>query len=87
MPGPLDHLVVIELAQSMPAAIAAMLLADHGADVTKIETPGGNFFAHDLTRKAWDRGKRSVELDIADPANRDTLGGLLAGADILIHAM
>jgi crotonobetainyl-CoA:carnitine CoA-transferase CaiB-like acyl-CoA transferase len=71
----------------MPAAIAAMLLADHGANVTKVETPGGNFFAHDLTRKAWDRGKRSVELDIADPANRATLRGLLAGADILIHAM
>ena len=87
MPGPLDHLIVIELAQSMPAAIAAMLLADHGADVTKIEPTGGNFFAHDLTRKAWDRGKRSVELDVADPANRKTLGGLLAGADILVHAM
>jgi crotonobetainyl-CoA:carnitine CoA-transferase CaiB-like acyl-CoA transferase len=87
MPGPLDHLIVVELAQSMPAAIAAMLLADHGADVTKVEVPGGNFFAHDLTRKAWDRGKRSVELYIADAANRETLRGLLSGADILIHAM
>jgi crotonobetainyl-CoA:carnitine CoA-transferase CaiB-like acyl-CoA transferase len=87
MPGPLDHLIVVELAQSMPAAIAAMLLADHGADVTKVEIPGGNFFAHDLTRKAWDRGKRSVELDITDTANREMLRGLLAGADILIHAM
>ena len=52
MPGPLDHLIVVELAQSMPAAIAAMLLADHGADVIKVEVPGGNFFAHDLTRRA-----------------------------------
>lgn len=87
MPGPLDHLIVVELAQSMPAAIAAMLLADHGADVTKVEVPGGNFFANDLTRKAWDRGKRSVELDTFDAANRETLRGLFAGADILIHAM
>ena len=64
MSGPLDHLVVVELAQSMPAAIAAMMLADHGADVVKVEPRGGAFFAHDLTRKSWDRSKRSVELDI-----------------------
>ncbi|WP_157218290.1 CaiB/BaiF CoA-transferase family protein [Flavisphingomonas formosensis] len=87
MPGPLDHLIVIEAAQSMPAAIATMLLADHGADVTKVEPRGGSFFAHDLTRKSWDRGKRSVELDIADAADRDRLRGLLAGADIFVHAM
>ncbi|NOW48223.1 crotonobetainyl-CoA:carnitine CoA-transferase CaiB-like acyl-CoA transferase [Novosphingobium sp. SG751A] len=87
MPGPLDHLVVVELAQSMPAAIAAMLLCDHGADVVKVEPRGGNFFAHDLTRKSWDRSKRSVELDIELAADRKALRGLLAGADILIHAM
>ncbi len=87
MPGPLDHLIVIELAQSQPAAIAAMLLADHGADVTKVEPRGGAFFAHDLTRKSWDRGKRSVELDIAEASDRESLRGLLSGADILIHAM
>lgn len=87
MPGPLDHLIVIEAAQSMPAAITAMLLADHGADVTKVEPRGGAFFAHDRTRKAWDRGKRSVELDIADAVDHQALRGLLAGADIFIHAM
>ncbi|WP_336962715.1 CoA transferase [Sphingobium aquiterrae] len=87
MPGPLDHLIVIEAAQSMPAAIAAMLLADHGADVTKVEPRGGAFFAHDLTRKSWDRGKRSVELDIGHDADRESLRALLKGADIFIHAM
>ncbi len=87
MSGPLDHLIVIEAAQSMPAAIAAMLLADHGADVTKVEPRGGAYFAHDLTRKSWDRGKRSVELDIADEADRASLRGLLKGADIFVHAM
>ena len=37
MPGPLDHIIVIEAADVMPAAIAGMLLADHGADVIKVE--------------------------------------------------
>jgi len=87
MPGPLDHLIVIEAAQSMPAAIATMLLADHGAHVTKVEPRGGGYFAHDLSRKSWDRGKRSVELDIADAGDRARLRALLAGADIFVHAM
>ncbi len=87
MPGPLEHIVVIEAAEVMPGAIAGMLLADHGADVLKVEPHGGSFFAHDLTRKSWDRGKRSVELDIADEAERGKLRALLSGADIFIHSM
>lgn len=87
MPGPLEHLVVIEAAPVMPGSIAGMMLADHGAEVIKVEPRGGAFFAHDLSRKGWDRGKKSVELEIADPQDRDTLRGLLKGADIFIHAM
>ncbi|MBH1991306.1 MAG: CoA transferase [Sphingomonadaceae bacterium] len=85
MPGPLDHLTVIELATEMPVAIAGMLLADHGADVLKVEPKGGACFAHELSRKSWDRSKRSVELDV--DADRQSLLGLLAGADIFIHAL
>jgi len=85
MPGPLAHLRVIEAATVMPGAIAGMLLADHGAEVIKVEPIGGTCFAHDLTRKGWDRGKRSIELDIA--ADTDTLRGLLRTADIFIHSL
>lgn len=83
MSGPLAHLRVIEASIAQPGAIAAMLLADHGADVIKIEPQGGSVFAGDLTRKGWDRGKRSVELDIA--ADTATLRRLLATADVFIH--
>lgn len=85
MAGPLSHLRVIEAATVMPGAITGMLLADHGAEVIKVEPRGGTCFAHDLTRKGWDRGKRSVELDIA--AETAALRGLLAGADIFIHSL
>ncbi len=85
MAGPLSHIRVIEAANVMPGAIAGMLLADHGADVIKVEPVGGSWFAHDLTRKGWDRGKRSIELDIAEAP--DKLRALLAGADIFIHAL
>jgi len=85
MSGPLAHLRVIEASTRQPGAIAAMLLADHGADVIKVEPIGGDCYAHDLTRKGWDRGKRSVEIDIA--ADTETLRGLLRTADIFIHAL
>lgn len=87
MSGPLDHLLVIEAADVMPGSIAGMLLADHGAQVIKLEPEGGSCFAHDLTRKGWDRGKKSAIFDIHDPANRGRLHQMLARADVFIHAL
>jgi crotonobetainyl-CoA:carnitine CoA-transferase CaiB-like acyl-CoA transferase len=87
MAGPLEGLTVVEAAQAMAGAIAAVALADHGAEVIKLEPPGGAYFAHDLTRKGWDRGKRSIELDVADPANAEALHALLERADVFIHAL
>jgi crotonobetainyl-CoA:carnitine CoA-transferase CaiB-like acyl-CoA transferase len=55
--------------------------------VLKVEPKGGACFAHELSRKSWDRSKRSVELDVGDGADRASLQGLLAGADIFIHAL
>lgn len=87
MSGPLEHLIVIEAATVMPGGMAGMLLADHGADVVKVEPRGGAFYAHDLTRKGWDRGKRSIELDIWDQVDRESLRGLLRTADVFIHSL
>lgn len=87
MPGPLEGLVVVDISQVMPGAIAGMLLADHGADVLKVEPPGGAFYAHDLSRKAWDRGKQSVELDLDDEGDRQKILRLIDGADVLLHSL
>lgn len=87
MAGPLENLVVVDASQVMPGSIASMLLADHGADVIRVEPPQGAFFAHDLPRKSWERGKRSVTLDLQADADQDTLRGLLSGADVFIHSL
>jgi crotonobetainyl-CoA:carnitine CoA-transferase CaiB-like acyl-CoA transferase len=87
MPGPLEGVIVIDISQVMPGAIAGMLLADHGADVLKVEPPGGAFYAHDLTRKSWDRGKKSVALDLEKAGDRETAQKLVDGADILFHSL
>ncbi|TZG24963.1 CaiB/BaiF CoA transferase family protein [Sphingomonas montanisoli] len=87
MAGPLDSLVVVDASRVMPGAITSMMLADHGAEVIKVEPHGGTFFAHDVTRKAWDRGKASVELSYEDGDDRAKLKSLIAKADIFIHSM
>lgn len=87
MAGPLEHIVIVDASTIMPGAIAGMLFADHGAEVIKVEPPGGAFFAHDLPRKAWDRGKKSLELDISDAGQREKLRRLIATADVLVHSL
>ncbi|MGE0741168.1 MAG: CaiB/BaiF CoA transferase family protein [Hyphomonadaceae bacterium] len=87
MAGPLDHLIVVDASQVMPGSIVGMLMADHGAEVIKVEPPGGVYYAGDLPRKAWERGKKSIELDIFKDADRAKLRGLIATADVFIHSL
>jgi CoA:oxalate CoA-transferase len=92
--GPLDGFRVVELGQGIPAAVAGMHLGDGGAGVIKVETPAG-----DLARSMppfWESGdsavfvsinrnKRSVQLDLATEAGRDTLRALIGQSDVLIE--
>ncbi len=87
---------VIELGVWVAAPSAAALLADWGADVIKVEAPGGDpmrkvfasiGIAGDLPNPAFaldNRGKRSIVLDLRDPADRDRLEELLATADVFL---
>ncbi|MFF9204626.1 CaiB/BaiF CoA transferase family protein [Streptomyces sp. NPDC014986] len=85
-PGPLSGLRVLEVGHILAGPYATMLLADLGAQVTKIEPPGG-----DLSRQVSDayfaslnRGKRSVRLDLATPEGQGRLHELVRGADALL---
>ena len=79
--------------------LAGMILAQLGADVIAVEPPGGTRsrrigpFHHDvddpersLVHWAWNRGKRSVVLDLADEADRERFRDLAAGADVLLES-
>jgi crotonobetainyl-CoA:carnitine CoA-transferase CaiB-like acyl-CoA transferase len=94
MSGPLEGYRVIELAQGIPGAVAAMHLGDGGADVIKVETPASDvartmppFYAHgdSAVFVAINRNKRSLVLDLASPAGSDALRALIATADALIE--
>src|ERR1039457_1315633 len=89
MPALLDDIRVIELGTAITAPLAGMMLADMGADVIKVETPGGDQFrqghvdGYGPTFIAYNRNKRSVTLDLATERDRAVLQQLVDGADVL----
>ena len=60
----LDGIRVLDLSTGIAGPMATMLLADHGADVTRIERPGEEPLRSQLGHHAWNRGKRSAVLDL-----------------------
>ena len=87
MPGPvLEGLRVLDLSWGIAGPMATMLLADHGAAVTRIEPPGGDPFRTQLGYRTWQRGKKSAVLDLKTPADRDCLIALARGADVLVES-
>ena len=84
--GPLVGLRVVELAGIGPGPHAAMVLADLGADVVRIDRPSGALRLGDpeLPDPTL-RGRRRVTADLKDPAGREAVLGLVDHADVLIE--
>jgi formyl-CoA transferase len=95
MKGVLDGVRVVELGQVLAGPFAGAIFADLGADVIKVEKPDGGDdarrmgpdFRHGdaLNFHEFNRGKKSVTLDLKSPEGVEALHGLLAGADIMLH--
>ena len=86
MAGPLSDLRVIDLSSGPVGGMATMVIADFGADVIKIERPGGDPFRYLGTSPMWLRGKRSVELDLKRKVEQERLHRLAATADVVISS-
>lgn len=93
--GALAGLRVIDLSRVLAGPLCTQMLADHGAEVIKVEPPGG-----DETRTlgppfnedgdaayftAVNRGKRGMAMNLSHPEGRETLLQLLEGADVLVE--
>lgn len=93
--GALQGLKVVDLTRVLAGPLCTQILADHGADVVKVEPPAG-----DETRKlgppfdgtgkaayfqSLNRGKRAISLDLSMPQAQEVLHRLLADADVLVE--
>ncbi|MBL1085987.1 CoA transferase [Streptomyces actinomycinicus] len=83
--GPLSGVRVLELAGIGPGPFAAMLLADLGADVVRVDRPGGPGLAVDPAYDVTNRNKRSVVIDLKAPDGPARVLGLAERADILVE--
>jgi len=89
--GPLDGIRVLDLSRLMAGNMLSLQLADFGADVVKIEPPEGDPLrdwrddGHSLFWKTYGRNKRSVMLNLRQPAAMAALWRLVEGADVFIE--
>ncbi|WP_432093590.1 CaiB/BaiF CoA transferase family protein [Streptomyces sp. bgisy100] len=83
--GPLAGVRVVELAGIGPGPFAAMLLADLGADVVRVDRPGGSGLSIDPAYDVTNRNKRSVLLDLKSPDGPAAVLELVDRADVLIE--
>ncbi len=93
MTAPLAGIRIVDLSQIVSGPMAATLLADQGADIIKVETPGGDPVRGLGPRKgdlsamfiAVNRGKRGLAIDLKTASGRSILERLVRRADVLIE--
>jgi crotonobetainyl-CoA:carnitine CoA-transferase CaiB-like acyl-CoA transferase len=77
---------VLDLSWGIAGPMTGMLLADSGAEVTKIEPPGGDPFRTQLGYRVWQRGKRSAVLDLKSAEDRVAFLALAKHADVVLES-
>jgi crotonobetainyl-CoA:carnitine CoA-transferase CaiB-like acyl-CoA transferase len=87
----LDGVRVLDLSRLLPGGFCSLLLADHGADVIKVEDTGAGDYLrwagpHGAVFAALNRGKRSIRIDLKRPGGRDVLLRLVRDADVLLES-
>ena len=87
-PLPLAGLRILDLSWLLPGPFASLLLADLGADVVKVERPQSGDYLRDILPSMFElvnRGKRSIAIDLKDPASLAEFRRLVATADIVME--
>jgi formyl-CoA transferase len=85
--SPLDGVRVVDLTSYIAGSYAAMMLADLGADVVKVEAPTGDNFRELPGFFGWNRGKRSIAVDLKTPEGRAVVERLAARGDVCMENM
>ena len=85
MPGALHGVRVLDLSWGIAGPLGVLLLAEQGADVIKVEPPGGDPFRDYSGYAVWNRSRRSVTVDLKQPAGADAFRKLAAEADVVVE--
>src|ERR1700712_2333819 len=82
----LDGVRILDLTWGMAGTAGILLLPEHGADVVKVEPPGGDPYRSYPGYRVWNRSRRSVALDLKSPEGKDRFLELVATADVLAES-
>ena len=86
MAGPCTGLTVLDFSLGMPGAICTLVMADFGAEVIKVEPPGGDPFRFQPAWISWNRGKKGIVLDFNTAEGREQAIQLASKADVLVES-
>ena len=81
----LEGIKVLDFSQGLNGSLATMILADNGAQITKIEPPGGDPYRGEPAWIMWSRGKRSVVLDLNTTQGQEQARRLALLADVVLE--
>ena|SRR5947207_8769237 len=85
MPGALDGLKVLDLSWGIAGALGVLFLAEQGADVIKVEPPGGDPFRDYNGYAVWNRSRRSVTIDVKESEGLAAFYRLADEADVVVE--
>ena len=86
MAGPCSGYTVLDFSFGMPGALTTAVLADFGAEVVKVEPPSGDPYRAQGNWLAWNRGKKSITLDLDTPEGRQQAQALARKADVVVES-
>ena len=81
-----DGITVLDFSRGMPGGIATMVMSDFGAEVIKVEAPGGEKFRDWPGAIQWNRGKKSVILDLKTSEGREKAQKLARISDVVVES-
>ena len=81
-----DGIRVLDFTQGMAGSVATMVMSDFGAEVIKVEPPGGDPYREIESSLVWNRGKKSVVLDLSSEEGRKRAGKLARSSDVVAES-
>jgi crotonobetainyl-CoA:carnitine CoA-transferase CaiB-like acyl-CoA transferase len=82
----LDGIRILDLSWGIAGPLGVLMLAEHGADVVKVEPPGGDPFRAYDGYTVWNRSRRSITVDLKQPDGSEVFERLARDADVVVES-